>query len=138
MLAAPESPANAGVPFTGPAIEPDAVALPTVSALPTPTPSELDGIRFEYPEIESVPATVFETAPAREDELSGEALLSAAALDGLPSRPPSAAGMSAARLSVIDRVVSRGIAAGGYPGASVVVGRGGYAVYQKGFGRLDW
>jgi len=46
--------------------------------------------------------------------------------------------MSAARLSVIDRVVSRGIAAGGYPGASVVVGRGGYAVYQKGFGRLDW
>jgi hypothetical protein len=32
----------------------------------------------------------------------------------------------------------RGINAGGYPGASVVVGRQGYAVFQKGFGKLGW
>jgi CubicO group peptidase (beta-lactamase class C family) len=46
--------------------------------------------------------------------------------------------MSAARLSSIDRVVQRGVDAGGFPGASVVVGRRGYAVVQKGFGRLGW
>lgn len=61
-----------------------------------------------------------------------------AAGDGLPTRSPSEAGMSAERLQVIDRIVSRGITAGGYPGASVVVGRRGYSVYQKGFGHLDW
>ncbi len=57
---------------------------------------------------------------------------------GLPVRAPSAVGMSGDRLDVIDRVVARGIAEGGYPGASIVVGRQGYSVYQKGFGRLDW
>ena len=46
--------------------------------------------------------------------------------------------MSAARLATIDRVVERGIKAGGYPGASVVVGRKGAAVWQRGFGRLGW
>lgn len=46
--------------------------------------------------------------------------------------------MSAARLATIDRVVRRGINAGGYPGAAVVIGRKGYAVWQKGFGYLDW
>jgi CubicO group peptidase (beta-lactamase class C family) len=46
--------------------------------------------------------------------------------------------MSATRLGAIDRVVRRGVTAGGYPGASVVVGRKGYAVWQKGFGFLDW
>lgn len=46
--------------------------------------------------------------------------------------------MSEARLETIDRVVRRGITAGGYPGASVVVGRRGYAVWQKGFGTLAW
>ncbi|HEX6536362.1 MAG TPA: serine hydrolase [Gemmatimonadaceae bacterium] len=46
--------------------------------------------------------------------------------------------MSAERLRVIDRVVSRGIRAGGFPGAAVVVGRKGAAVWEKGFGRLDW
>src|SRR5919199_1551091 len=58
--------------------------------------------------------------------------------DGLPTSTPSAVGMSAARLAAIDRVVTRGISAGGYPGAAVVVGRKGYAVWEKGFGRLDW
>ena len=58
--------------------------------------------------------------------------------DGLPAKAPSAVGMSAARLATIDRVVERGIAAGGYPGAAVVVGRKGATVLQKGFGRLGW
>jgi CubicO group peptidase (beta-lactamase class C family) len=46
--------------------------------------------------------------------------------------------MSAARLESIDRIVRRGITAGGYPGASVVVGRRGYSVFEKGYGRLGW
>jgi CubicO group peptidase (beta-lactamase class C family) len=58
--------------------------------------------------------------------------------DGLPTKAPSAVGMSAARLANIDRVVERGIRAGGYPGAAVVVGRKGAAVWEKGFGKLGW
>ena len=46
--------------------------------------------------------------------------------------------MSAERLSTIDRVVQRGLDAGGYPGASVVVGRKGFSVWSRGFGSLDW
>jgi CubicO group peptidase (beta-lactamase class C family) len=46
--------------------------------------------------------------------------------------------MSASRLESIDRVVQRGIKAGGYPGAAVVVGRKGAAVWQRGFGNLSW
>ncbi|MCA1645113.1 MAG: serine hydrolase, partial [Chloroflexi bacterium] len=57
---------------------------------------------------------------------------------GLPIKTPKAVGMSAERLEAIDRVVQRGIAAGGYPGAAVVVGRKGAAVWQKGFGKLGW
>jgi CubicO group peptidase (beta-lactamase class C family) len=57
---------------------------------------------------------------------------------GLPERAPSALGMSAERLATIERVVQRGITAGGYPGASVVVGRKGYSVLSRGFGALDW
>src|SRR5207237_2483490 len=38
----------------------------------------------------------------------------------------------------IDHVIERGISAGGYPGASVVVGRRGASVWQKGFGKLSW
>ncbi|MEP6692248.1 MAG: serine hydrolase [Gemmatimonadaceae bacterium] len=57
---------------------------------------------------------------------------------GLPVKSPAAVGMSAKRLAAIDRVVTRGISAGGYPGAAVVVGRKGAAVWQKGFGHLDW
>lgn len=58
--------------------------------------------------------------------------------DGLPSKAPDAVGMSASRLESIDRVVQRGLKAGGYPGAAVVVGRKGAAVWQKGFGNLSW
>lgn len=57
---------------------------------------------------------------------------------GLPEVAPSAVGMSSTRLATIDRVVKRGLDAGGYPGASVVVGRKGYAVWSRGFGTLDW
>ena len=57
---------------------------------------------------------------------------------GLPMRSPSAVGMSAHRLEAISHVVARGIAAGGYPGATVVVGRKGYVVLERGFGRLSW
>jgi CubicO group peptidase (beta-lactamase class C family) len=46
--------------------------------------------------------------------------------------------MSATRLESIDRVVQRGMKAGGYPGAAVVVGRKGASVWQKGFGHLSW
>jgi serine-type D-Ala-D-Ala carboxypeptidase len=58
--------------------------------------------------------------------------------DGLPVRPAREVGMSPERLSAIDRVVSRGIKAGGFPGASVVVGRRGFAVVSKGYGSLGW
>jgi serine-type D-Ala-D-Ala carboxypeptidase len=57
---------------------------------------------------------------------------------GLPVAAPATVGMSAKRLETIDRVVSRGIKAGGFPGAAVVVGRKGSAVWEKGFGRIDW
>src|SRR3954463_15041961 len=57
---------------------------------------------------------------------------------GLPAKAPSAVGMSAARLATIDRVIERGIKAGGYPGAAVVVGRRGAAVVERGFGKLGW
>ncbi len=46
--------------------------------------------------------------------------------------------MSAKRLESIDRIVKRGVNAGGYPGAAVVVGRKGAMVWQKGFGRISW
>ena len=58
--------------------------------------------------------------------------------DGLPVKAPRTVGMSAERLRKIDHVVERGISAGGYPGAAVVVGRKGAAVWEKGFGRLSW
>ncbi len=58
--------------------------------------------------------------------------------DGLPTAVPAAVGMSAERMLTIDRIVKRGVTAGGYPGASVVVGRKGYAVFSRGFGTLDW
>ncbi len=62
----------------------------------------------------------------------------AAAGGGLPLKAPNTVGMSSARLAKIDHVVERGIEAGGYPGAAVVVGRRGAAVWEKGFGKLSW
>jgi CubicO group peptidase (beta-lactamase class C family) len=57
---------------------------------------------------------------------------------GLPLKTPRAVGMSSERLAKIDHVIERGISAGGYPGAAVVVGRRGAAVWEKGFGKLSW
>ena len=58
--------------------------------------------------------------------------------EGIPVRSPTSVGMSAERLAAIDRVVLSGIHAGGFPGAAVVVGRDGYAVVKRGYGRLTW
>src|SRR5947207_14132589 len=58
--------------------------------------------------------------------------------DGLPVKSPTDVGMSSSRLAAIQRVIERGIKAGGYPGASVVVGRKGAAVFERGFGKLSW
>src|SRR3954447_963748 len=58
--------------------------------------------------------------------------------DGLPVKSPTEVGMSSSRLAAIERVVERGIKAGGYPGAAGVVGRKGAAVFEQGFGRLSW
>ncbi len=66
------------------------------------------------------------------------ALLLASTGGGLPVKRPASVGMSAARLAKINHVVERGIRAGGYPGAAVVVGRKGAAVMERGFGRIDW
>lgn len=57
---------------------------------------------------------------------------------GLPVKTPASEGMSARRLDAIYRVVQRGVAAGGYPGAAVVIGRKGAVVWEHGFGRLTW
>ena len=58
--------------------------------------------------------------------------------EGLPKATPESVEMSALRLDAITRVVRRGIAEGGFPGAAVVGGRRGSAVYSQGFGRLSW
>jgi serine-type D-Ala-D-Ala carboxypeptidase len=57
---------------------------------------------------------------------------------GLPVKSPASVGMSGKRLETIDHIVARGVRAGGYPGAAVVVGRKGAAVWEKGFGRASY
>lgn len=57
---------------------------------------------------------------------------------GLPMARPATVAMSADRLATVDHVIRRGMTAGAYPGAAVIVGRRGYAVWQKGFGKLGW
>ena len=56
----------------------------------------------------------------------------------LRQRPPAEVGMDADRLVLIDRAVKQGLAAGGFPGAAIVVGRGGAIVWEKGYGSSDW
>ncbi len=46
--------------------------------------------------------------------------------------------MSSARLALIDEIMRRGIAAGGFPGGAVIVGRRGAIVWERGYGTLDW
>ncbi len=57
---------------------------------------------------------------------------------GLPSKTPSAVGMSEKRLDAIDHIMSRAIRAGGFPGGVVVVGRRGATAVEKGFGTLGY
>lgn len=56
----------------------------------------------------------------------------------LRHRSPADVGMDSARLALIDRSVKQGLAAGGFPGAAVVVGRDGAIVWEKGYGSTDW
>jgi CubicO group peptidase (beta-lactamase class C family) len=42
--------------------------------------------------------------------------------------------MSAERLAAIDRVMGQALAAGGFPGAAVIVGRHGAVVFERGYG----
>lgn len=56
----------------------------------------------------------------------------------LPRVAPESAGMSAGRLGEVSTLVRRGITAGGFPGAAVVIGRRGGEVLAEGFGRTDW
>jgi CubicO group peptidase (beta-lactamase class C family) len=56
----------------------------------------------------------------------------------IPHISPESAGMSGTRLAQIDEVVRRGIRAGGFPGAAVIVGRRGAIVWERGYGTLDW
>jgi serine-type D-Ala-D-Ala carboxypeptidase len=56
----------------------------------------------------------------------------------LPRVAPESAGMSTSRLAMIDDVVNRGIHAGGFPGAAVIVARHGGIVWERGYGTLDW
>jgi CubicO group peptidase (beta-lactamase class C family) len=68
-------------------------------------------------------------------------LVSALALGdttALRHRSPAEVGMDADRLVLIDRAVKEGLGAGGFPGASVVVGRRGAIVWEKGYGSADW
>ncbi|MGH7637662.1 MAG: serine hydrolase domain-containing protein [Gemmatimonadaceae bacterium] len=69
---------------------------------------------------------------------SGPFVVPAAVKDGLPSKAPSEVGMSATRLQRIDRVLNAAIKAGGFPGGSVVIGRKGATVFEKGYGTLSW
>ena len=46
--------------------------------------------------------------------------------------------MSASRLALIDEVMRSGIAAGGFPGGAVIVGRRSGIVWERGYGTLDW
>jgi len=56
----------------------------------------------------------------------------------LPHATPESVGMSDSRLGMIDDVVLRGVRAGGFPGAAVVVARRGSIVLERGYGTLDW
>jgi len=54
----------------------------------------------------------------------------------MPHVAPADVGMSAERLAEIDRVMKLALAAGGFPGAAVIVGRRGAIVWERGYGAL--
>ena len=55
-----------------------------------------------------------------------------------PALPTDSAALAAARLAAVDHVMDRGVAAGGFPGAAVVIGRRDGIVLARGYGRVDW
>ena len=57
---------------------------------------------------------------------------------GLPCAVPADVAIASDRLAALDFVVRQGLAAGGYPGAAVVVGRRGAVVWERGYGRVSW
>jgi CubicO group peptidase (beta-lactamase class C family) len=57
---------------------------------------------------------------------------------GLPCAVPSDVAIASERLAPLDYVMQRGLAAGGYPGAAVVVARRGGVVWERGYGRVSW
>ena len=106
-------------------------------ALVSPSATALSATALSAP---VVPSGVARTAPRPNGHTLPKPVARAAAptASGLPASEPAAVGMSGTRLATIDRVVQRGLEAGGYPGAAVVVGRKGYNVWSRGFGSLDW
>lgn len=77
-------------------------------------------------------------APAQPAQAQAVAPVAQPVQRGVPVRPPRTVGMSAERLTEVDRVIRRGMTVGAYPGAAVVIGRRGSAVLQRGYGRLSW
>lgn len=63
--------------------------------------------------------------------------LSAALLQGTDSATGGGA-PAAEPLAAVDHVVEHGLAAGGYPGAAVVIGRRDTTLLVRGYGRQDW
>lgn len=82
--------------------------------------------------VAAVPATLIGATAARSVAVSSDGHARLAHV------VPESAGMSAIRLALIDEVMRRGIAAGGFPGGAVVVGRSGTIVWERGYGTLDW
>lgn len=117
------------------------VELVTSFVLATPSPAPADAGPAHPDRRAGIVPTPASLAPAP-DSLGhatlADAIVRAASGDGLPSRRAADVGMDELRLSTITRVVNRGVAAGGFPGAAVVVGRRGASVYERGFGRLGW
>lgn len=68
----------------------------------------------------------------------GSGLQRAAQSYSLRTSPPEDAGMDAAALERIDRLVEFAILNGATPGAAVAIGRHGRIVKLRGYGRLDW
>jgi CubicO group peptidase (beta-lactamase class C family) len=93
-----------------------------------------------YPLILVASPAIFAPAFIAPDS-SGLSTARSVAEDGharIPHVAPESAGMSSTQLARIDEVVRRGINAGGFPGAAVIVGRRGSVVWERGYGTLDW
>ncbi len=58
--------------------------------------------------------------------------------EALRSQARDTAGMLLARLSLVDYVMRRALAARGFPGAAVAIGRDDAVTWLRGYGHLDW